>query len=150
MVMRIGELAAQAGVDVQTIRYYEKAGLMAEPHRTESGYRQYRPEQLDTLQFIRHCRSLDMSLAEVRTLLDFRDHPDRTCTDVDQLIARHIEQLHQRIAQMQQLEQQLKVLQQRCGEQRTAAECGILQSLTTAASDCSCHGAFEADCQASP
>ena len=131
--MRIGELAAQAGVDVQTIRYYEKEGLMAEPHRTESGYRQYRRTQLERLQFIRHCRSLDMSLAEVRTVLDFRDHPDRACADVDHLIAQHLAQVHQRIAHMQQLEQQLKLLQQRCGEQRTAAQCGILQSLNTAA-----------------
>lgn len=133
--MRIGELAAQAGVDVQTIRYYEKEGLMAEPHRAESGYRQYRREHLETLQFIRHCRSLDISLAEVRTLLDFREHPERTCADVDRLIAKHIEQLHQRISQMQQLEQQLKVLQLRCGEQRTAAECGILQSLSCRSRD---------------
>lgn len=137
--MRIGELAERAGVDVQTIRYYEKEGLMAEPYRTESGYRQYRPEHLDTLNFIRHCRSLDMSLAEVHTLLGFREHPDRACADVDQLIAKHIDQLHQRIAQMQQLEQQLQALQRRCGEQRTAAECGILQSLGTVTGDCSCH-----------
>lgn len=150
--MRIGELAQQTSVDVQTIRYYEREGLMAEPNRTESGYRQYRHEHLETLNFIRHCRSLDMTLAEVRTLLGFRDHPEQGCSDIDRLLARHLDQVHQRITQMQQLEQQLRVLQQRCGEQRTVAECGILQSLNAAAegSGCACHDESTTDKAASP
>lgn len=149
--MRIGELARQTGVDVQTIRYYEREGLIAAPNRTESGYRQYRHEHLDTLNFIRHCRSLDMTLAEVRTLLGFRDRPEQGCSDIDRLLARHLAQVHQRITQMQQLEQQLRALQQRCGEQRSVAECGILQSLNAAAegTGCACHGDLNTDKTAS-
>ena len=64
--MRIGELAHQAGVDVQTVRYYEREGLLAAPSRTQSGYRAYGPEHLERLNFVRHCRSLDMPLAERR------------------------------------------------------------------------------------
>ena len=139
--MQIGELARQTGVDVQTIRYYEREGLIAEPNRSEGGYRQYQHEHLETLNFIRHCRSLDMKLAEIRILLGFRAHPERACEEINQLLAKHLEQVHQRITQMQQLEQQLKQLQHGCGELRTAAECGILQSLNAAAEGeaCACH-----------
>jgi len=72
-----------------------------------------------------------MTLAEIRLLLDFREHPDRSCGEVDLLIARHLQQVHQRIEQMQQLERQLQGLQSSCGEPRTTARCGILQSLAT-------------------
>lgn len=140
--MRIGELAARTGVEVETIRYYEREGLLAEPARSPAGYRQYRQEHLEALVFIRHCRSLDMSLAEVKTLLDFRHHPERACGEINGLLERHIALVHERIAQMQQLERQLTALLDRCGELRTAAECGILRSLNAAAEGeaCPCHG----------
>ena len=67
--MRIGEIAAQAGCDVQTVRYYEREGLLNAPEREPSGYRCYAQVHLDALRFIRHCRSLDVSLPEVRRLL---------------------------------------------------------------------------------
>lgn len=139
--MRIGELAGTAGVEVETIRYYEREGLLPAPERNLSGYRQYRAEHLEELHFIRHCRSLDMSLAEIRELLEFRHHPERACEDINQMLERHIAQVHERIALMQRLETQLTALLRRCGEQSTAAKCGILQSLNAAAEgeDCACH-----------
>ncbi len=127
--MRIGELASKAGVEVQTIRYYEREGLMTEPERSVAGYRQYRPTHVETLQFIRRCRSLDMTLAEIRSLLMFRNQPDIACGDIDELLARHLDSVHQRIQQLQQLERQLQTLQRQCGKRRTVAECGILRSL---------------------
>ena len=76
--MRIGELARQAGVDVQTVRYYEREGLLEAPARTGSGYRAYGPQHLERLNFVRHCRSLDMPLAEIKRLIDLsRDTPFR-------------------------------------------------------------------------
>jgi len=139
--MNIGELAKQAGCPVETVRYYEREGLLAEPERSPSGYRRYRAEHLEELHFIRHCRSLDMSLAEIRCLLDFRHHPERRCGEIDALLDRHIAQLHERLAQLQRLEVQLSALRERCGLDRPAAECGILQSLNAAAEGqaCACH-----------
>ena len=67
--MKIGELSRQAGVPVETIRYYEKIGLMAKPERAENGYRYYRQEHLDRLLFIRRCRNLDMAQDEIRELI---------------------------------------------------------------------------------
>lgn len=134
--MRIGELAKTAGVDVPTIRFYEQSGLLAEPPRTSSGYRQYTAIHRDALLFIRHCRSLDLSLTEIRSLLDYREHPDRACDEINELVAVHIDQVRQRIGQLQQLEGQLLALQSRCSKQRQAVDCGILQTLSAAADGC--------------
>ena len=67
--MRIGDLARRTGVDVQTVRYYEREGLLSVPARTPAGYRAYGPQDLERLYFVRHCRSLDMPLADIRRLL---------------------------------------------------------------------------------
>ena len=74
--MRIGELGQAMGVDIETIRYYEKAGLLAPPARTANGYRAYSPAHVERLAFIRHCRALDMPLAGIKRLLNFVAHPD--------------------------------------------------------------------------
>lgn len=140
--MRIGELAKSTGVDVPTIRFYEQSGLLAEPPRAPSGYRQYTTAHRDGLLFIRHCRSLDLSLPEIRSLLTYREHPERDCDEIDQLVAIHVEKVRQRISQLEHLEAQLLALQGRCGERRQASDCGILQTLTAAA-DCH-HGAEKA------
>jgi len=89
--MKIGELAAQAGCDVQTVRFYEREGLLAEPEREPSGYRRYAPRHLQRLQFIRHCRSLDIPLPDIRELLAFAAAPDRSCAQVNALLDEHIE-----------------------------------------------------------
>jgi len=129
--MRIGELAKATGVDVQTIRFYEQEGLLAAPPRTQAGYRQYGETHGDVLQFIRHCRSLDLSLPEIRSLLIYREQPDLVCNEINQLVAEHVVQVRSRIEQLQNLEKQLLLLQDRCGAHRRAEECGILQSLNS-------------------
>lgn len=129
--MRIGELAKATGVDIQTIRFYEQDGLLAEPPRTPAGYRQYNEAHCETLQFIRRCRSLDLSLSEIRSLLAYRAQPNLACKEINQLVASHVDQVRTRIAQLQTLEQQLLLLQDRCGEHRHAEDCGILQSLNS-------------------
>ena len=73
---KIGELWQKTGVDVETIRYYEKVGILPEPARTEGNYRHYNEQHADRLSFVRYCRSLDMTLDEIRVLLQFR-HPHR-------------------------------------------------------------------------
>lgn len=139
--MQIGELAKTTSVDIPTIRFYEQEGLLPAPPRTEAGYRQYGATHREALQFIRHCRSLDLSLPEIRSLLNYREHPELACDEINQLVSSHVEQVRQRIAQLQQLEQQLLLLQARCSEHRQAEDCGILQTLNAAAdgATCACH-----------
>src|SRR5574337_894983 len=83
MDMRIAELGRATGVDIETIRYYEKAGLLPAPARTANGYRDYGPTHLERLAFVRHCRALDMPLAEVKRLLDYIAHPTGDCSGID-------------------------------------------------------------------
>ena len=139
--MRIGELAKQTGCDVETIRYYEKSGLLPEPGRNGAGYRLYQPEHLERLQFIRHCRSLQMGLADIRVLLDFRNRPSAECQGVNDLLDHHIGLIRVQMAALHSLEQQLMKLRQQCAEPHSIQECGILQNLNGAAvnNDCACH-----------
>ncbi|MBV8045726.1 MAG: Cd(II)/Pb(II)-responsive transcriptional regulator [Paludibacterium sp.] len=139
--MLIGELAKMAGCEVETIRYYEKEKLLSAPERGTSGYRHYRGEHLGELNFILHCRSLGISLAEIRQLADFRADPSLACEEINQLIDRHIKSVHQQLESLRLLEQQLLTLRQRCLHASDAAHCGIFQTLVQAAEGegCACH-----------
>lgn len=128
--MRIGALARAADCPVETIRYYEKEGLLAEPVRSEANYRQYREKHLEQLLFIRNCRALDMNLGEIRQLLALRDQPRENCTEVDAVVEAHIVHVNRRIAALQALEAQLMALRGRCPDERDVADCGILEQLT--------------------
>jgi Cd(II)/Pb(II)-responsive transcriptional regulator len=136
--MRIGELAKQSGCDVETVRYYEKAGLLPAPSRSESGYRQYMPPHLERLQFIRHCRSLQMSIPDIRVLLEFQAQPTSGCQGVDDLLDHHIELIQVQMHKLQSLEQQLMKLRHQCEEPHLVQECGILQNLNEHASSNDC------------
>ena len=135
MNIQIGELARRTGCPVVTIRYYESEGLLLPPKRSESNYRLYDDSHVERLQFIRHCRSLDMALAEVKTLLNYRDKPTQDCGEVNTLLDKHIHHVESRVEAMLQLKQNLILLREKCSESRTVEECGILQGL----SDCSYH-----------
>jgi DNA-binding transcriptional MerR regulator len=127
-------LARAADVRIDTVRYYEKQGLIA-AKRSTNGYRTFDPADLDRLRFIRRCRKLGMSLPEVRHLLSVIDQPDSECITVDRLIKRKIDEVRDRVASLQALERELQGLLGRCQTQTTAAHCGILQELTVAAND---------------
>lgn len=127
--MKIGELASHTGASVETIRFYEKQKLLPSPSRTAGNYRLYDAFHVERLQFIRHCRSLDMSLDEVRALLGFRDAPMEECAGVNDLLDRHIGHVNQRIKELKALQGQLKVLRKECSANHLARECGILQGL---------------------
>ncbi len=131
--MRIGALGKATGVDVETIRYYEKAGLLPIPARHENGYRSYGEFHLERLAFVRHCRALDMPLAEIKRLLDFLGQPMAECADVDRLIDQQLTRVRTRIKSLRALERQLAALRGCCATPNTAANCGILQELVTAA-----------------
>jgi Cd(II)/Pb(II)-responsive transcriptional regulator len=135
--MKIGALAAQSDTPIETIRYYEREGLLPAPARTPGNFRLYAREHLDRLQFIRYCRSLDMSLDEVRVLLKFRDTPHQNCGDVNALLESHIGHVSRRIRELRVLEGQLRELRDRCGEVRLADQCGILSGLSDASKETS-------------
>jgi Cd(II)/Pb(II)-responsive transcriptional regulator len=140
--MRIGELAAATGVDPETIRYYEREALLAAPQRQANGYRVYGKQQLERLAFIRHCRALDIPLADIRRLIDFLDQPGGDCLDIDRLIEAQLVRVQARLQSMRALEQQLTELRKRCDSRHATTECGILHELVAAAHGeaCVCHG----------
>lgn len=128
--MKIGELANATGTQIETIRYYEREGLLPLPDRTDGNYRIYMDDHAERLSFIRHCRSLDMTLDEIRQLLHFKDAPEENCGDVNTLLDAHIGHVAERIRELRALEKQLRSLRDRCGEARVAAQCGILSELS--------------------
>ena len=132
--MKIGDLATASGTPTDTIRYYEREGLLPAAARTESNYRQYENTHLEQLLFIRHCRNLDMSLDEVRELLAVRDAPGAGCEAANRVLDEHISHVSHRIRELRALERQLKELRARCGTAKRADECGILAGLAESAS----------------
>ncbi|NRF65493.1 Cd(II)/Pb(II)-responsive transcriptional regulator [Aquincola sp. S2] len=127
--MRIGDLANATGTPVETIRYYEREGLLPPPRRADNNYRMYLPLHAERLAFIRQCRNLDMTLDEVRTLLRLRDAPGEDCGEVNALLDEHIEHVSHRIRELRRLQQDLKALRARCSAAHAVADCGILNEL---------------------
>ncbi|MBF0125028.1 MAG: Cd(II)/Pb(II)-responsive transcriptional regulator [Magnetococcales bacterium] len=139
--MRISELAKRAGCDSETVRYYEREGILPAPERDVSGYRRYGPSHLETLQFVRHCRSLSMKLVEIRQLLDFRRHPEGDCSGVNSLLDVQIARADEQIVAMTNLKEQLVALRGECEQRQTTRGCGIMRSLNRAVhhGQCPCH-----------
>ena len=128
--MKIGEIASLTGCSVQTIRFYEKEGLLESNRRSEGNFRLYDEAAVEQLNFIRHCRSLDLSLPEIRQLIDLRSFPDSRCDEVNQMIDRHIDQVEKRIQELDVLMRQLVELRSHCASDRTVEQCGILNDLS--------------------
>lgn len=127
--MKIGELATLAQCSVETVRYYEKEGLLSEPGRTAGNFRVYGSEHLERLRFIRNCRTLDMSHEEIRALLLLTDQPADDCGAINDVFDQHIAHVDARIQELIQLKKQLRALRQRCQTERTVDACGILHGL---------------------
>ena len=137
--MRIGELAELTGVAVETVRYYEKSGLLSPPARAANGYRLYEAAHLERLAFIRHCRAL----TEVSQLLNFVDHPASDCGDVNLLVDNQLARVRARITSMRALETQLAALRKQCAATHATNDCGVLHELVLAehGEACACHAA---------
>jgi Cd(II)/Pb(II)-responsive transcriptional regulator len=133
--LKIGELAARTDCPVETIRYYEREDLLPAPTRSQGNYRMYANVHVERLQFIRHCRSLDMTLDEVRHLLQLRDTPSDNCGEVNALLDKHIGHVAQRIAELKKLQTQLKNLRAQCDSTQATQDCGILQGLANMSED---------------
>ena len=130
MQVKIGELAKATGLPVQTIRFYEREGLLAQAERTDGNYRIYGAHHAERLAFIRNCRNLDMTLNEIRALLRVRQAPTENCGEVNALLDEHIGHVAHRIRELKALEKNLKTLRLQCQEANVAKDCGILQELS--------------------
>lgn len=127
--MTIGVLARMTGTGVETIRFYEKIGLLPEPARTQGNYRSYERSHLDRLSFIRRSRDLGFSLEQVRTLLDLSDDRSRSCEAVDRVASEHLVEVDRKIAALKALRRELNHMLSQCLS-GTVAECRIIESLS--------------------
>lgn len=127
--MKIGELANLTGCSVQSIRFYEKEKLLSTPRRSDGNYRVYDLNNLEQLTFIKHCRSLDIALTEIKQLLDLQRSPTVQCGAVIDLVEDHIKQVNLRIIELKKLKASLTRLHSTCHSNQTVKDCGILQNL---------------------
>ena len=127
--LTIGQLAKRAGVGVETIRFYEREGLIAEPDRRASGYRQYDADAVLRVRFIRRAKDLGFTLKEVHELLDLRVDPDCGCADVRGQARAKIRDIEQRIASLQAMKAALERLAKKCRGRGPTSECPILEEL---------------------
>ena len=111
--MRISELANRARVTSKTLRYYERIGVLPAPSRSASGYRDYRPDALDRLGFIRASQAVGLSLGEIRQVVALRDRGEAPCDHVYQLLQRRTSELDERIDELQALRRELRALSKR-------------------------------------
>lgn len=127
--LTIGKLAEQTGVNVETVRYYERAGIIAPPMRTEGNYRSYRDDDVARLRFVRRMRDLGFTLVQIRTLLSIAGQRDRDCGPVDVIAAEHLAEVDRKIADLTALRHQLAEAVATCSG-GTVAECRILEAFT--------------------
>ncbi len=127
--LRTGELAQEAGVNVETLRFYERKGLLPDPPRRASGYREYPPEAVGRIRFIKRAQELGFSLREIQELLALRVRPDTTCTQVRKRAKEKVVNVQQKIADLQAIERALKKLVSTCSGRGPIAECPILEHL---------------------
>jgi Cd(II)/Pb(II)-responsive transcriptional regulator len=128
--MKISEVSKRSGCSIQAIRYYEKEGLVSAPSRTEGNFRLYSSEEIERLSFIKNCRSLDLSLSEIKHLLELQYLPNTPCEVVNVMIDDHLSIVEKRIADLQKLQSNLRKLRRRCNSTRSIDQCGILEALS--------------------
>ena len=127
--LTIGQLAKRAGVNIETIRYYERRGLIPDPPRNESGHRQYSQESVRRTEFIKRAQTLGFSLKEISELLSLRVEPGRTCGDIKARTEAKILDIESRIADLEQMRKALSKLASQCTGRGPIGKCPILEAL---------------------
>lgn len=127
--MRIGEVAVQAGVNIQTLRYYERRGLLRAPQRRPSGYREYSPEVVRVIRFVKHAQELGFTLAEVEDLLRLRTDQRTSCAEVRAAASAKITDIDQRLRRLRAIKHALQTLVDSCTRESSARICPILEAL---------------------
>jgi DNA-binding transcriptional MerR regulator len=126
--MKIGDLGRAANTSAETIRYYERIGLLPPPPRTGGNYRQYGATQLQRLNFIRHARGLGFEIAEICSLLDLADDPRHDCGDADRIASEHLRSVEAKIARLVTLRDELARIVGVCRGGQVAS-CRVLEAL---------------------
>lgn len=134
------EIAKKLGLDAETVRFYEKQDMISKPHRLSNGYREYNEEHLVELKFIQHCRSLGISLEEIRILKGIQDQPV-DCSQVNEIIEHNISLIEVKMRELKSLKSQLTYLSESCKSTVDVKNCAIVKSLKSAAKgdSCICH-----------
>lgn len=127
--LSIGQVAARAGVGVETVRFYERAGLIPHPVRTASGYRQYDEATVTRLRFIRRAKDLGFTLKEIATLLSLRHDTTTTAGEVKQEAERKIAEIDSKIRSLQRIRRALRKLADTCPGHGPTSDCPILEAL---------------------
>lgn len=124
----IGDVSTATGVNIETVRYYERIELLPKPDRTSGGNRQYNHDQLKRLAFIKRCRELGFSIQEIRSLLAMTDSKTQTCAEVNKLTTTHLSKVKDKILDLQRMQNLLEtmVAQCSCGD---VPECPIVDTL---------------------
>lgn len=126
----IGQLAARSGTTAETIRYYERIGLLPRPTRAGSGrYRRYVADDAARLRFVRRARALGFSIEEVREFIRLAERPSQSCAAVDRHARKHLDEVRSKIEQLEALEAELKRVIAVCGGGRSIKDCRILHVL---------------------
>lgn len=129
--MSIGDLSKATRTKVETVRWYEKVGILPAPARTAGNYRAYGPEHLNRLSFIRRGRNLGFTLDEVRALLALADQRDHDCGEVDAIARKHLADIERKVVDLQKLAAELRHLIGQC-HGGTISECRIIEALAPA------------------
>jgi len=127
--LRTDEVAAQAGVNVQTIRYYERRGLLKKPERRQSGYREYRPDAVQLSRFVKHAQELGFTLTEIEDLLRLRSDQKASCSEVRATAQAKIADIDKKIRSLRAMKRALGVLVSSCTSAGSIRECPILEAL---------------------
>ncbi|MCA1197919.1 helix-turn-helix domain-containing protein [Sphingomonas sp. R647] len=126
--MKIGELARATSTKIETIRFYEKIGLLPAPARTAANYRAYNQTQLARLSFVRRARDLGFTLDQIRGLLALSDDRDQSCSAVDTVARQHVSEIDRKITDLRALRRELQEMLDQCS-QETVSTCRIIESL---------------------
>jgi MerR family mercuric resistance operon transcriptional regulator len=127
-VLSIGKLSQQSGVNIETIRYYEKIGVMPAPGRSTGGFRVYEPDHLKRVSFVRRSRQLGFSLDEIRNLLRLVDGHGHTCAEVHALMLSHLAEIRRKIRDLRRLQRAMAEMAARCSGE-SVPECPIVDAL---------------------
>lgn len=137
-MLTIGQLSRATGVKIPTIRYYEQMGLVKAADRSEGNQRRYEPRDRERLSFVKHARDLGFTIEAIRELLDLSGHPEQPCTDADQIAARQLQIVSEKIAKLMVLEKELQRMVSHCNGEHIK-DCYVLQSLGNHEMCCSEH-----------
>lgn len=128
--MQIGDLSQHTGVNIETIRYYERVGVLPTPTRQANGRRSYTEADARRLGFIRHARELGFDLADVRALLALQEHPEASCEDASRLAAAQLAEVESRISRLLSLREELSRMVAEC-QRGVVAECRVIEALAS-------------------